>query len=58
MIFTARRLQNACEEQNVDLHIPFVDLTKTCSTVSRDGLEIIAILGCISIVRHLGKCSE
>ena len=38
MIFATKRLQDNCEEQNVDLHIPFVDLTKTCSTVSRDGL--------------------
>ena len=39
MLFTARQLQDKCEEQNVDLHIAFVDLTKACKTVSHDGLE-------------------
>ena len=39
MLFTARRLQDNYEEQNVDLHIAFVDLTKACKTVSHDGLE-------------------
>ena len=34
----ARQLQEKCQKQNVDLNITFVDLTKTFSTVSRDGL--------------------
>ena len=38
MIFTARRLQEKCQEQKVDLYMSFVDLTKTFDTVSRDGL--------------------
>ena len=29
MIFTARQLQEKCQEQNVDLYITFIDLTKT-----------------------------
>ena len=40
MIFTARQLQEKCQEQNVDLYMTCVDLTKavdTC-TVSLDGL--------------------
>ena len=39
MLFTTRRLQDYCEEQNVDLHIASNDLTKVCKTVSHDGLE-------------------
>ena len=39
MLFTARRLQDNYEEQNVDLQIAFVGLTKACKTVSYDGLE-------------------
>ena len=38
MIFTARQLQEKCQEQNVYLYMTFVDLTKAFDTVSRDGL--------------------
>ena len=38
MIFTARQLQEKYQEQNVDLYMTFVDLTKAFDTVSRDGL--------------------
>ena len=38
MIFTARQLQEKCQEQNVDLYMTFIDLTKAFDTVSRDGL--------------------
>ena len=38
MIFTIRKLQENCQEQNVDLYMTFVDLTKAFYTVSRDGL--------------------
>ena len=38
MIFTARQLQEKCQEQNVDLYMMFIDLTKAFETVSRDGL--------------------
>ena len=38
MIFTARQLQEKCQEQNVDLYKTIVDLTKEFDTVSRDGL--------------------
>ena len=37
MIFTARQLQEKCQEQNVDIYMTFVDLTKAFDTVSRDG---------------------
>ncbi|XP_075779308.1 LOW QUALITY PROTEIN: uncharacterized protein LOC142827711 [Pelodiscus sinensis] len=37
MIFAARRLQEKCQEQNRDLYITFVDLTKAFDTVSRQG---------------------
>ena len=36
MIFTARQLQEKCQEQNVDLYMTFVDLTKAFDTVSRE----------------------
>ena len=43
MIFTERQLQEKCQEQNVDLYMTFVDLTKAFYTVSREGLwEVIA----------------
>ena len=43
MIFTARQLQKKCKEQNVDLYMTFVDLSKAFETVSRGGLcKIIA----------------
>ena len=37
MIFTTRQLREKCQEQNVDLNMTFVDLTKAADTVSRDG---------------------
>ena len=47
MIFTARKLQEKCQEQNVDLYMAFVDLTKAFDTVSRDGLcKIMAKYAC------------
>ena len=47
MIFTARQLQEKCQEQNVDLYMTFVDLTKAFDTVIRDGLwKIMAKFGC------------
>ena len=49
MIFTARQLQEKCQERNVDLYMTFVDLTKAFDTVSRDGLwKIMAKFGCPS----------
>ena len=38
MIFTAKQLQEKCQEQNFDLYMTFVDFTKSFDTVSRDGL--------------------
>ena len=54
MIFTARQLQEKCQEQTVDLYLTFVYLTKA---VSHDGLwKIMAMLGCpprfIAMVRQ------
>ena len=46
MIFTARQLQEKCQEQNVDLYMTFVDLTKAFDTASREGLwKIMAKFG-------------
>ena len=57
MIFTARQLQEKCQEQRCDLYTTFVDLTNAFNTVSRDGLwKILAMYGCpekfISIARQ------
>ena len=47
MIFSARQLQEKSQEQNVDLYMTFLDLTKAFDTVSRDGLwKIMAKFGC------------
>ena len=62
MIFTARQLHEKCQEQNVDLYMTFLDLTKAFDIVivSREGLwKIMAKLGCpakfIAMVRHACK---
>ena len=57
MIFTARQLQEKCQEQNVDLYMTFVDLIKVLDIVSREGLwKIMAKFGCsakfIAMVRQ------
>ncbi|KAI8516990.1 hypothetical protein Bbelb_055710 [Branchiostoma belcheri] len=56
MIFTLRQIQEKCREQNQNLYILFVDLTKAFDTVSREGLWcILSKLGCpskfVSIIR-------
>ena len=49
MIFTARQLQEKCQEQNMGPHMTFVDLTKAFDTVSREGLwKIMAMFGCLT----------
>ena len=35
---TVRQLKEKCQEQNLDLYMTFVNLTKAFDTVSRDGL--------------------
>ena len=57
MIFAARQLHEKCQEQNEDLYMTFIDLTKAFDTVSRDGLwKIMAKFGCpprcIAMVRQ------
>ena len=47
MIFAARQVQEKCREQNLDLYMVFVDLTKAFDTISRDGLwQILRKIGC------------
>ena len=47
MVFTVRQLHEKCQEQNVDLYMTFIDLTKAFDTVSRDGFcKIMANFGC------------
>ena len=46
MIFTARQLQEKCQEQIMDLYMTFFDLIKAFDTVSREGLwKIMAKFG-------------
>ena len=58
MIFTARQqLKEKCQEQNVDLYLTFVDLTKAFDTDSRERLwNIMAKFDCpvkfIAMVRQ------
>ena len=52
MIFTARQLQEKCQEQNVDLNMTFVDLTKAFDTVSREGLWKIMVKVWLSCQIH------
>ena len=56
MIFAVRQIQEKCREQNQNLYILFVDLTKAFDTVSRGGLwAILSKLDCserfVSIIR-------
>ena len=47
MIFTERKLQEKCQEQNVDLYMTIVDLTNVFDTVSREEFwKIMAKFGC------------
>ena len=47
MIFTARQLQEKCQEYNVDFYMTFVDLTKAFDTISVEKFwKILAKFGC------------
>ena len=47
MVFAAGQLQEKCKEQNRDLYITLVDMTKALDTVSREGLwQIMSKFGC------------
>jgi len=47
MIFVVRLLQEKCREQNRDLYLAFIDLTKAFDTVNRDLLwQILRKFGC------------
>ena len=44
---TTRQVQEKCREQNLDLYMVFVDLTKAFDTISKDGLwQILRNIGC------------
>ena len=58
MVFSARQLQEKCREQNMDLYMAFIDLTKAFDTVSRAGLwSLLAKFGCpsklVNIIKQL-----
>ena len=58
MVFTVRQIQEKCREQNQDLYVVFVDLTKAFDTVNRDCLwHVLKKLGCpekfVSVVKSL-----
>nr|VZI39829.1 unnamed protein product [Spirometra erinaceieuropaei] len=47
MIFSARQLQEKCQEMQTHLYSTFLDLTKTYDTTNREGLwKIMQIFGC------------
>ena len=47
MLFSARQVQEKCREQNMDLYMVFVDLTKAFDSVGREGLwKILKKAGC------------
>jgi len=52
MVFTARRIQEKCREQNQDLYVVSVDLTKAFDTVNRDGLWHV-LKKFVSVVKSL-----
>ena len=63
MVFTARQIQEKCREQNQDLYVVFVDLTKAFDTVNRDALwQVLKKLGCpekfVSVVKSLHDVME
>ena len=56
MIFTARQLQEKCREQQRELYVVFVDLTKAFDSVDRTALwEVLLKIGCppsfVNIIR-------
>ncbi|VDM01147.1 unnamed protein product [Schistocephalus solidus] len=55
LIFSARQLQEKCQEMRTHLYIAFVDLTKAFHTTNRDALrEILQKFGCPERFTHLG----
>ena len=47
MIFVMRQIQEKCSEQNQDLYMVFIDLTKAFDSVNRTGLwKLLAKVGC------------
>ena len=47
MLFAARQVQEKCREQNLDLYMVFLDLTKAFDSVSREGLsKLLLKIGC------------
>ena len=47
MIFAMRQIQEKCREQNQDLYMVFIDLTKAFDSVNRTGLrKLLAKVGC------------
>ena len=47
MLFAARQVQEKCREQNLDLYMVFVDLTKVFDCVSRERLwKLLLKAGC------------
>ena len=56
MIFAARQIQEKCLEQNTQLYMTFVDLTKAFDTVSREGLwKIMDKFGCPPVFIEMVK---
>jgi len=60
MIFTARQIQEKCREQQQNLYVIFIDLTKACDTVNRNGLwKVLKQIGCTEkFIRVIRKFHE
>lgn len=53
MIFTLRQIQEKCREQNKNLYMLFIDLTKVFDTVNRRALwKVLSSFGCPNHLRQ------
>ena len=59
MILSARKLQEKCHEQQCDLYLVFIDLTKAFNSVSRQGLcTVLSKLSCPSKLTNIIRCHD
>ena len=57
MIFVIRKIQEKCIDQNLDLYMMFINLTKAFDTVNSDGLWTILHEGMLATVYECGELS-
>ena len=58
MIFVIRKIQEKCIDQNLDLYMMFINLTKAFDTVNSDGLWTILHEGMLATVYECGELSK